>query len=281
MRRLRTLLKRLVLRLRGVHHPRPDSTPLGWVTSWGILDSLDIDPSGLIRIFGWSHHKSEDLRPPLLQVAGTDVAVHKRYRIQRPDIPAPPGHLINMPGFVLEYRVPEAVYNAGVQTVRIAVEGRPAKVITPRHRFTPPHYGNLLSTKGVLGRDDIYGFGLPNREPNAEVMKLLEATTGSVLDFGCGGGALVAALRRRGRDAHGIEMDRAPIRDALTPEVAPHVTLYDGGFPLPFADKSFDIVVSSEVLEHVPDYKAAIAEIARVCRRHSRFAQLGTLAGFA
>ena len=44
------------------------------------------------------------------------------------------------------------------------------------------------------------------------------------------------------------------------------MTLYEGGFPLPFADNSFDIVVSSEVLEHVPDYKTAIAEIARVCK---------------
>lgn len=71
---LLTLLKRLALRLSGAP---PDLTVLGWMTPWGVLDTLDLDPSGVIRIFGWSHHKSEDLRPPLLQVADTSVAVRR------------------------------------------------------------------------------------------------------------------------------------------------------------------------------------------------------------
>jgi ubiquinone/menaquinone biosynthesis C-methylase UbiE len=36
--------------------------------------------------------------------------------------------------------------------------------------------------------------------------------------------------------------------------------------PVPFADRSFDVVVCSEVLEHIPEYRQALAEIARVCR---------------
>ena len=35
---------------------------------------------------------------------------------------------------------------------------------------------------------------------------------------------------------------------------------------LPFADDSFDRVICSEVLEHIPDYRAALAEIRRVLR---------------
>jgi ubiquinone/menaquinone biosynthesis C-methylase UbiE len=37
---------------------------------------------------------------------------------------------------------------------------------------------------------------------------------------------------------------------------------------LPFADASFDLVMGIEVLEHVPDPRAALEEIARVAREH-------------
>ena len=36
-------------------------TQLGWVTPWGVVDWADIDASGLIRVFGWSHQPSERL----------------------------------------------------------------------------------------------------------------------------------------------------------------------------------------------------------------------------
>jgi len=41
------------------------------------------------------------------------------------------------------------------------------------------------------------------------------------------------------------------------------------GTTLPFADDSFDVVVSTDMLEHVPpkDRPTAVAELARVCRR--------------
>lgn len=41
---------------------------------------------------------------------------------------------------------------------------------------------------------------------------------------------------------------------------------------LPFADASFDAVICSEVLEHLPDYRAAIAELVRVLRPGGRVA---------
>ncbi len=37
---------------------------------------------------------------------------------------------------------------------------------------------------------------------------------------------------------------------------------------LPFPDHRFDLVLAIEVLEHVPDPEAALAELARVARRH-------------
>jgi len=79
-----------------------------------------------------------------------------------------------------------------------------------------------------------------------------------VLDFGCGAGERVDALRRSGVDAVGCDLmvpdgDRDCLRAITT-----------GPYRLPYADATFDIVYSVTVFEHVMDYDTALAEIRRV-----------------
>ncbi|MBI1779548.1 MAG: class I SAM-dependent methyltransferase [Proteobacteria bacterium] len=265
------MLGRLRRRSRKDLPPEPsqaDATPLGWTTPWGILDWINIDPTGLIRIFGWSYETSERLHPPRLRLGDDVLELNKLYRCFRPDVPASPRPPFAMPGFVFEYLVPEAWLLRPAVPVSVEIEGHPPKVIQPRP-FTQPGLYELFHSKRVLGRDQIYGFGPPGLQVHPEVLALVESTRGSVLDFGCGAGPLVAAMRAQGREAFGIELDRGPIRDALLAEAAPYVRLYDGRLPMPFGDKSFDVVVATEVVEHIEDYRAAIAEIARICRRQA------------
>src|SRR5260221_8673619 len=220
-------LRRLWRRLLGAHAARgatallPSATPLGIVTSWGTLDDIDVDPSGLIRISGWSHAPSDDLRPPRLSVGNATLPVLKHYRTRRPDVPGDASHLLNLPGFVFEYLVPEALYGSTEKRVKLGLDGRDDILIDARWPFARPDYHALFHSRQVLGRGDIYGFGPPNTEPNPEVLAMLEATSGTVLDFGSGGGALVGALRRRGREAFGIEIDREPVRAAMPEAGAP------------------------------------------------------------
>lgn len=130
-----------------------------------------------------------------------------------------------------------------------------------------------------------------------------------VLDLGCGEGRhVVAASVIDGVDAIGVDLsldDLATARarreefealwaakhggadDVRTPAESTPPSVADASAPptpaaplfallagdalrLPFADGAFDAVICSEVLEHIPDYRAAIAEIARVLRPGGR-----------
>lgn len=89
----------------------------------------------------------------------------------------------------------------------------------------------------------------------------------SALDVGCGDGTVLRALdRARLRLRVGCDRSRPGLRH-----------LDEGAHPirgastaLPFADRSFDLVLCCDVLEHLPDEAAAatVAELQRVTRRH-------------
>ena len=127
----------------------------------------------------------------------------------------------------------------------------------------------VLKNGHLLPSDDPKELGIGSRVV-AECMAaqyqlaLQKYARGKLLDLGCGSGALIRALRSRGVEAYGIELKRPEIVASLRDDVKPWITLYAGGFPLPFADRRFRSVICSEVLEHIPDYAGAIREIARV-----------------
>ena len=92
-----------------------------------------------------------------------------------------------------------------------------------------------------------------------------------VLDLGCGAGtdSLVAA-QMVGADGHvtGIDMTApmlAKARAAATEMGAANVEFVEGEAErLPFADASFDVVISNGVIDLVPDKDAVFAELYRV-----------------
>ena len=86
-----------------------------------------------------------------------------------------------------------------------------------------------------------------------------------VLEIGTGTGRLLDALRARGVDASGVELRHDLIADAhrfFGPLPIQPVT----GTALPFADGSFDVAMSFDVFEHIPDSDAHLAEVHRVLR---------------
>lgn len=90
-----------------------------------------------------------------------------------------------------------------------------------------------------------------------------------VLDYGCGSGRLVQLLRTRKISAFGCDVfyeggDYSETMDG---------SVFDSGIikrmvddKIPFDDGSFDIVVNTQVMEHVPDLDTVLAEICRVLK---------------
>ena len=98
-----------------------------------------------------------------------------------------------------------------------------------------------------------------------------------VLDMGCGAGRHAFEMYRRGGDVIAFDQDGdelagvldlfGAMRDAGEVPDGAEADIKEGdALSLPFADGEFDRVVAAEVLEHIADDTAAIAELARVLR---------------
>ena len=87
------------------------------------------------------------------------------------------------------------------------------------------------------------------------------ASRGRILDAPCGAGRLTQLLQRNGFDATGVDM--SPDASPLLGEAFRLADLTDR---LPFADESFDCVVSTEGIEHLENPLLFLREVRRVLR---------------
>jgi SAM-dependent methyltransferase len=93
--------------------------------------------------------------------------------------------------------------------------------------------------------------------------KLLRAG-GRVLDAGCGDGRHLRAAVARGCAAIGVDYDAAVLREARARGSDPLQYIVGDASRLPFRAGTFDAVICTETLEHLPDDTGAMREIARV-----------------
>lgn len=86
--------------------------------------------------------------------------------------------------------------------------------------------------------------------------KLIKNKNLSLLDYGCGTGAMVQKLKNLGISAYGVESSREARTFAMKEK---QLLLYES--LTSFADNSIDIVTLIEVIEHLPDPLSVILDI--------------------
>lgn len=98
-----------------------------------------------------------------------------------------------------------------------------------------------------------------------------------VIDVGCGAGRHAFEAYRRGADVVAFDRDEAELRSVDTilramaeageaPAGASAKVVVGDALKLPYADETFDCVIASEILEHIPHDDVAIAELIRVLK---------------
>ncbi|MFD6449637.1 class I SAM-dependent methyltransferase [Nocardia sp. NPDC060220] len=98
-----------------------------------------------------------------------------------------------------------------------------------------------------------------------------------VIDIGCGAGRHSFEAYRRGADVVAFDQNAADLADVdimfeamaaagEAPEYAKAETVRGDALDLPYGNDEFDVVIASEILEHVPQDTQAIAELARVVK---------------
>ncbi|WP_322857723.1 class I SAM-dependent methyltransferase [Mycobacterium shigaense] len=98
-----------------------------------------------------------------------------------------------------------------------------------------------------------------------------------VIDVGCGAGRHAFEAYRRGADVVAFDQDESELESVDTllramaeageaPATASAQAVAGDALSLPYADETFDCVIASEILEHVPHDDAAIAELIRVLK---------------
>ena len=108
----------------------------------------------------------------------------------------------------------------------------------------------------------------------------LDNENGIMLDLGCGEGRHIFGAMQKfpnlqcvGLDPHLESLDKSLEGLELFVSLSNKTTTFLSGsaYSLPFGDSTFDLVVCSEVLEHLHEYRDAISEINRVLKPGGKF----------
>lgn len=93
-----------------------------------------------------------------------------------------------------------------------------------------------------------------------------------ILEVACGRGGFAGLLASRGAIMYGADFSAAALQVAAGRAASIDSGLVRIAFTqadaqqLPFASESFDLVISCETIEHLPDPQSALREMARVCQ---------------
>lgn len=101
-----------------------------------------------------------------------------------------------------------------------------------------------------------------------ELIASLTLPSERILDVGCGNGSILLHLKSRGYEhLHGLEISEYAIRRLRKEGIMMHF----GALPsIPLPDATFDVVIASQVLEHIIRRRTLLKEMRRVLKPGGR-----------
>jgi len=234
-----------------------DGVGMGWtVISREVLDKVAFDlPKDLNKFMGEDFYFCKLARAAgfLVMCVMDIIADHleteldiKKYRTEHPE----PIDMDNLP------------------------EVKPAKFVVDQvnGEFTSEFYDEEYFEDGLTAHKSGYGgyYNHPLFEAIAkELVNYFKPK--KVLDVGAAKGHLVGELVKRDADAHGIDLSKYAV-EHCEEELRERLTC-GSATKLPYPDKSFDLVVTFDMMEHLSEaqYRAAIKEIGRAASKDILF----------
>lgn len=115
---------------------------------------------------------------------------------------------------------------------------------------------------------DIIDYMVYNRRLSIIAGMVKHSKPQSLIDIGCGEGFAPALYSKYVRgNVTGLDLSESRLQRCRTR--CPGLTLIQGSATeIPFPDKSFDMALSTELVEHLPDEKPALNEFIRVARKN-------------
>ena len=93
-----------------------------------------------------------------------------------------------------------------------------------------------------------------NRRLHEMILSRASTKPQRVLDVGCGAAWVAAHFADRGVEVYSMDVSTVnPERAVATYPFAGHYGVVADVFHLPFQERSFDLIIASEIIEHVPD----------------------------
>lgn len=122
----------------------------------------------------------------------------------------------------------------------------------------------LLSYEKYYDQYKRESLSLKEKNRIKETINTIPRDVESVLEVGCGDGRVINCLSAKYSRIIGLDISQEALKYVDTPTIQGSIE------QLPFLDRSFDIVLCCEVLEHLPyeNYEKGLKEIERVARKY-------------
>lgn len=122
-----------------------------------------------------------------------------------------------------------------------------------------------MAAEEYYEQDSLWGGELNERELRriSDTVAMIPSGVSSILDVGCGDGRITNRLVDSYKKVVGLDISQAALQHVRAEAIVGSVV------NIPFGDRSFDLVLATELLEHLPQrvYRTALEEIKRVAKQ--------------